>query len=155
MYSSRNILIRFFHIVPLFYMIDVCILSNKCFWILNLESWTNGWATSLDAGDLRRNPAHYEFTVMYNFTNNSSHCSGKHRVYLSLPFISVSYIFIMSLHPKTDIILLGNVLYFEPRDFVASIQKPWRQFRNFVQNCCYPGRLLWTKNQMLSTFINR
>ena len=33
----KKYLIRFFHIVPLIYMIDVCTLSNKCFWILNLE----------------------------------------------------------------------------------------------------------------------
>ena len=31
----KKYLIRFFHIVPLIYMIDVCTLSNKCFWILN------------------------------------------------------------------------------------------------------------------------
>ena len=26
--------------------------------------WTNGWANSLDAGDLRRNSTHYDVTVM-------------------------------------------------------------------------------------------
>ena len=27
-----------FHIIPLICMIDVCTLSNKCFWILNLDT---------------------------------------------------------------------------------------------------------------------
>ena len=40
-------------------MIDVCTLSNKCFWILNLESWNkSSWTNGRFDGDLRQHDAH-------------------------------------------------------------------------------------------------
>ena len=35
-------------------------------------AWTNDWANNRDAGDLRRNCAHYDVTVMFLFMNRPS-----------------------------------------------------------------------------------
>ena len=42
--------------------------SDAELWCL-MYNWTNGWANNQDAGDLRRNCAHYDVTVMYDISH--------------------------------------------------------------------------------------
>ena len=45
--------------------------SDAELWCFFICAWTNGWVNNRGAGDLRRNRAHYDVTVMNNHTRES------------------------------------------------------------------------------------
>ena len=50
--------------------------SDAGLWFLLICTWTNGWVSNRDAGDLRRHRAHYDVSVMHGYDENCVENAG-------------------------------------------------------------------------------